>query len=233
MPSWSSSPLSTVSSESDALRSRDGADGSDTKLMGKAFVSDIVALTPSLASDKNGRRAILYLLTPTSTRHFMPSTLAILSAAAQTARDIGTSKKDPATRRKEIVGYAAPGLLDVVAEKGEELVRDPGAGLLVQEIMLCSTGGKPSMPEDLSETDGQTSLRRLRLWSLRSGRHMLRPSTLRPRRTRSRRTSLKPKTPTPTPMPQKRKRLSRRRTCSTWLTRRGRTRPFSPAGTST
>lgn len=121
----------------------DDADTSDTKLMGKAFVSDIVALTPSLASDKNGRRAILYLLTPTSTRHFMPSTLATLSAAAQTARDIGTSKKDPATRRKEILGYAAPGLLDVVAEKAEELVRDPGAGLLVQEIMLSTTGGEP------------------------------------------------------------------------------------------
>lgn len=110
--------------------------------MGKAFVADIVALVPTLASDKNGRRAVLYLLTPTSTRHFIPSTLSSLSASAEKAREIGTSKKDPATRRKELVGYASPGLLDVIAEKGAELVRDPGAGLLVQEIMLYAQGGQ-------------------------------------------------------------------------------------------
>lgn len=111
--------------------------------MGKAFVADIVALVPTLASDKNGRRAVLYLLTPTSTRHFIPSTLSSLSASAEKAREIGTSKKDPATRRKELVGYASPGLLEVMAEKGAELVRDPGAGLLVQEIMLYAQGGQP------------------------------------------------------------------------------------------
>ena len=110
--------------------------------MGKAFVSDIVALVPSLASDKNGRRTVLYLLTPTSTRHFIPSALTALSASAQQARELGTSKKDPATRRKELVGYASPGLLDIVAEKGEEMVRDPGSGLLVQEIMLYAEGDK-------------------------------------------------------------------------------------------
>lgn len=106
-----------------------------------ADVQDIIALVPALASDKNGRRAILYLLTPTSTRHFIPSTLSTLSASAQKARDIGTSKKDPAIRRKELVSYASPGLLEVMAEKGAELVRDPGAGLLVQEVMLYAEGG--------------------------------------------------------------------------------------------
>ena len=97
---------------------------------------------PALASDKNGRRAILYLLTPTSTRHFIPSTLSSLAASAQKARELGTSKKDPVVRRKELVSYASPGLLEVVAEKGGELVRDPGAGLLIQEVMLYSEGGE-------------------------------------------------------------------------------------------
>jgi pumilio family protein 6 len=109
--------------------------------MGKAFVADIISLIPTISSDKNGRRAILYLLTPTSTRHFIPTTLASLAASAQLARDLGTSKKDPATRRKELVGYASPGLLDIVADKGVEMVRDPGAGLVVQEIMLYAQGG--------------------------------------------------------------------------------------------
>jgi pumilio family protein 6 len=114
--------------------------------MGKAFVTDIIALTPSLASDKNGRRAIMYLLTPTSTRHFIPSTLSILSAAADQARELGTSKKDPAIRRKELLAYASPPLLEAIAEKAEEMVRDPGAGLLVQEIMLYAEGGESRFP---------------------------------------------------------------------------------------
>lgn len=114
----------------------------DTKMMGKAFVSDLVGLAPELAFDKTGKRALHYLLTPEASRHFLPSTLASLAASALEARELGTSKKDPAVRRKEIVGYASPGLLELVAEKGEALVRDPGAGLLVQDIMLYSVGDK-------------------------------------------------------------------------------------------
>ncbi|ORX39750.1 armadillo-type protein [Kockovaella imperatae] len=123
----------------------------DTKLMGKAFVADIVALAPSLVGDINGRRALLYLLTPTSRKHYIPSALTSLAASAQQARDIGTSKKDPATRRKELVGYASPGLLEAVTEHGAEWVRDPGAGLAVQEIMLYSEGDKSSAVNALIE----------------------------------------------------------------------------------
>jgi pumilio family protein 6 len=104
---------------------------------------------PSLASDKNGRRAILYLLIPTSTKHFIPSTLSSLASSAQLARDLGTSKKEPATRRKELVGYASAGLLEAVASHAEELVRDAGAGLLVQEVILHAQGDKSAAVEAL------------------------------------------------------------------------------------
>lgn len=94
-----------------------------------------------LVSDKNGRRVLLYLLDPTSNRHFISSTLSTLSMSAQAARDAGTSKKDSVVRRKELLGYASEGFLKLVEENGEELVRDPGAGLVVQEIMLHAEGG--------------------------------------------------------------------------------------------
>ena len=45
-------------------------------------------------------------------------------------------------RRKELLEYASEGLLKAVEEKGEELVRDPGAGLAVQEILLHAEGGE-------------------------------------------------------------------------------------------
>ncbi|KAK8869901.1 hypothetical protein IAR55_000469 [Kwoniella newhampshirensis] len=121
----------------------------DTKLMGKAFVSDIVGLASDLAFDKHGRRVILYLLTPTSTRHYIPSQLSSLAASAQSAKEIGTSKKDTETRRKELLVQASEGLLKVVAEKGVEMVKDPGAGLVVQEIMLIAQGDKSAAIESL------------------------------------------------------------------------------------
>lgn len=120
----------------------------DTKLMGKAFVADIVGLADSLATDKIGRRAVLYLLTASS-RHFMPSTLATLKDSAERAKALGTSKKDAAVRRSELLSAASPGLLELVATKGDELVRDPGAGLLVQEIMLSTIGDKEAAIEGL------------------------------------------------------------------------------------
>lgn len=123
----------------------------DTKLMGKAFVADIIALAPTLAFDKNGRRAILYLLTPTASRHFMPSTLTSLAASATQARELGTSKKDPAVRRAEILASASALLIAFVADKAAELVADPGAGLMVQEIMLSTTGDKTAAVTALAE----------------------------------------------------------------------------------
>jgi pumilio family protein 6 len=109
--------------------------------MSKAYITDIIALAPTLAFDKNARRVLLYLLNPTSTRHNIPSTLSALEASAQAARDAVTSKKDPAVRRKELLASASAGLIGVVAEKGGEMVRDPGAGLVIQEIMLTAEGG--------------------------------------------------------------------------------------------
>ncbi|BEJ00997.1 hypothetical protein CcaverHIS631_0508540 [Cutaneotrichosporon cavernicola] len=122
----------------------------DTKLMSKAFVSDVVGLAHELAQDKNGRRAVLYLVVPTASRHFLPSTLASLATAAQTAKDIGTSKKDPVVRRREILSAASPGLLTLVADKAEEMVRDPGSGLLVTEILLHTSGDKSAAIEALT-----------------------------------------------------------------------------------
>ncbi|WRT67016.1 uncharacterized protein IL334_003982 [Kwoniella shivajii] len=114
----------------------------DTKMMGKAFVADVIALASNLAFDKQGRRVLLYLLTPTSTKHFMPQTISSLAASAKSARELGTSKKDTEIRRKELLGYASEGLLKAVEEKGEEMVRDPGAGMVVQEVLLHAEGDK-------------------------------------------------------------------------------------------
>ena len=103
---------------------------------------DLLDLAPTLMETPNGRRALLYLLTPSSTRHILPSNLKSLASSAQQSRESGTSKKDPILRRKEIVVYASPGLLDLVAKHGEEWTSDSGKSLVVLDIMLHSEGGK-------------------------------------------------------------------------------------------
>ncbi|OCF71984.1 pumilio domain-containing protein [Kwoniella mangroviensis CBS 8886] len=123
----------------------------DTKLMGKAFVSDVVSLATNLAFDKQGRRVLLYLLTPTSTKHFMPQTIQSLAASATHARELGTSKKDTEVRRKELLSYASEGLLKAVEEKGDAMVRDPGAGLVVQEVLIYAKGDKSGAISTLSQ----------------------------------------------------------------------------------
>jgi len=41
-----------------------------------------------------------------------------------------------------LLDYASPGLLEMIASKGEEMVRDAGSGLVVQEVMLHTIGGE-------------------------------------------------------------------------------------------
>ena len=107
-------------------------------------------MAPSLVGDIAGRRALLYMLVPTSKRHYIPTALTSLADSAQRARDVGTSKKDPKVRRKELLGYASPGLLKAVEEHGQEWVKEAGSGLAVQEIMLHAEGDKTTAIETLT-----------------------------------------------------------------------------------
>ncbi|KZT52352.1 ARM repeat-containing protein [Calocera cornea HHB12733] len=121
----------------------------DTKLLAKSVVSDITELAPALAFDKHklGRRVVLYLLVPRSPRHFPPPTLALLSET-----DVGsakTSKKDPNVRKDEIRKAASADLITCVVNKGVEMMKDPGASLVVTEIMLYADGDKTAATETL------------------------------------------------------------------------------------
>jgi pumilio homology domain family member 6 len=89
---------------------------------------------------KIGRRVLLYLLVPRSTKYFIPSTITQLVATDEAASK--TSKKNAATRRDELRASANEGFIKLAAEHGEEMIRDAGASLLLTEIMLYTTGGE-------------------------------------------------------------------------------------------
>ena len=123
----------------------DGVVVSDTKMMAKSVVQEITQHAGTFAFDshKHGRRALLYLLVPRSPRHFTPATTALLvETDAARAR---TSKKDADVRLREIRTAAAEGptgLLKLAEGRMDGMARDPGASLLLAEILLYSEGGK-------------------------------------------------------------------------------------------
>jgi pumilio family protein 6 len=91
---------------------------SDTKLVSKSILGELNLA--DLYLSKLGRRIPLYLLTPRSKRHFIPSTVQLL-AYHDAARAL-TSKKDPAVRTSELRKAVSPGLIKVLEEEGGALV---------------------------------------------------------------------------------------------------------------
>lgn len=94
---------------------------------------------PSESSSTAGRRSLLYLVVPRTTRHFTP---AIVATLAETDATIAkTSKKDADVKRRELRVGASPGLLEFVEQYAGGLVRDPAGSLFVGEVMLYADGG--------------------------------------------------------------------------------------------
>lgn len=112
----------------------------DTKLLSKTLVAEIVNVAPKLYTTVQGRRALLYLISPRSRRHFTPAQTA--SLAETDAVRAKTSKKSAESREAEIRKSASDGLLEWVQSSGKTLIRDPGASLVVTDIMLYADGDK-------------------------------------------------------------------------------------------
>ncbi|ESK93677.1 puf family rna-binding protein [Moniliophthora roreri MCA 2997] len=119
----------------------------DTKLLHKSVVAQMTESGSVLIATPQGRRALFYLLIPRTRRHFTPAQIASLAETDQ-ARSV-TSKKDDSIRKDEVRSFASEGLVQWVAEKGAELCLEPGASLVVAEIMLYADGDKTKAMEAL------------------------------------------------------------------------------------
>lgn len=113
---------------------------SDTKLISKSIVAEIVNVAPKLYTTVQGRRALLYLVVPRSRRHFTPAQIANMAETDETRSR--TSKKAPEAREGEIRKYATEALISWIQDEGATLIRDPGASLVVTDIMLHADGGQ-------------------------------------------------------------------------------------------
>ncbi|TFK69241.1 ARM repeat-containing protein [Pluteus cervinus] len=125
----------------------------DTKLTGKSIAAEITAVAPKLYTSPQGRRSILYLLLPRSSRHFIRAQINSLAETDEIRER--TSKKDARLREEEVRKAASEPLVKWVEEKGASLIRDPGGSLVVVDIMLYADGDKSAAIQTLLKAVAQ------------------------------------------------------------------------------
>jgi len=110
----------------------DAAD--DTVLVNKMIISQILTDVETLAKDEWGRKIILWLVAPADSVHFHPLFIKELEAGLQAS----TSKKTPDIRRKELLNYIVPSLLQLVASKAEFWLANASVAMITLAILKSS-----------------------------------------------------------------------------------------------
>ncbi|XP_029469187.1 pumilio homolog 3 [Rhinatrema bivittatum] len=114
----------------------------DTKLVKQLIISEIISSLSSIASNKYGRKVLLYLLSPRDPAHFVPEIIKVLQQGDENAH----SKKDTEIRRRELLEAISPALLKYLQENAQEMVMDKAMCVLVANILESAHGNlQPAM----------------------------------------------------------------------------------------
>ncbi|KAM9641816.1 pumilio homolog 3 [Trichechus inunguis] len=114
----------------------------DTKLVKQIIVSEIISSLPKIVNDKYGRKVLLYLLSPRDPAHTVREIIEVLQKGDGNAH----SKKDPETRRRELLEAISPALLSYLQGHAREMVLDKSACVLVTNILGSVLGDvQPAM----------------------------------------------------------------------------------------
>ncbi|KAJ2114676.1 Pumilio y domain member 6 [Coemansia sp. RSA 922] len=106
----------------------------DTVLVAKTLLADAAALADDLLPDTHGRRVLLYALAGRSPHYVGQDALAVLRAGD--AVRAATSKKDPATRRRELAAAAGPPLVAWAERHAAAAVFEPLPSQAVAETLV-------------------------------------------------------------------------------------------------
>lgn len=125
------------------------------ELLGKSEQNDISNIV-TLANDPNGRLTIRYLLEGASKVLFDGShagDLELLEQIWEIRKT--TSKKDPETRRKELVAALSPPLLAAITSSPEDLVATSFGCQLITEALISCVGEKSEALKAVARTAGE------------------------------------------------------------------------------
>ncbi|KAM6984680.1 pumilio homolog 3 [Aplochiton taeniatus] len=114
----------------------------DTKLVKLAVLSEILASLDEVLSSKYGKKVLLYLLSPRDPAHFLPEINKLLDRGDGNKH----SKKDVATRRRELLEAVSPPLLEHLESNADTMVTDKTSCVVVSEILGAAVGDlRPAM----------------------------------------------------------------------------------------
>ncbi|XP_032426142.1 pumilio homolog 3 isoform X1 [Xiphophorus hellerii] len=114
----------------------------DTKLVKQAVLSELLSVLPEVLGNKHGKKVLLYLLRPRDPTHMLPDIVKLLEQGDGNAH----SKKDMATRRRELLEAASPALLDHLQLNAAAMVTNKAASVTVRDILASACGDlRPAM----------------------------------------------------------------------------------------
>ncbi|MEQ2172963.1 hypothetical protein GOODEAATRI_026778 [Goodea atripinnis] len=111
----------------------------DTKLVKQA---EILSALPEVIGNKHGKKVLLYLLSPRDPAHMLPEIVKELEQGDGNAH----SKKDMATRRRELLESVSPALLEYLCENAATMVKDKATSVTISDILASACGDlRPAM----------------------------------------------------------------------------------------
>uniref|UniRef100_A0A3Q2FKK8 Pumilio RNA-binding family member 3 n=1 Tax=Cyprinodon variegatus TaxID=28743 RepID=A0A3Q2FKK8_CYPVA len=106
------------------------------------FCRYILAALPEVLGNKHGKKVLLYLLSPRDPAHMLPEIARELEQGDGNAH----SKKDMATRRKELLEAVSPALLDYLCANAATMVKDKATSVTISDILASACGDlRPAM----------------------------------------------------------------------------------------
>ncbi|XP_069562358.1 pumilio homolog 3 [Brachyistius frenatus] len=114
----------------------------DTKLVKQAVLSEILLSLDEVIGNKYGKKVLLYLLSPRDPAHLLPEIIKVLERGDGNAH----SKKDAATRWKELLEVISPPLLDYLRDNADTMVIDKATSVTISDILASACGDlRPAM----------------------------------------------------------------------------------------
>ncbi|XP_027881673.1 pumilio homolog 3 isoform X2 [Xiphophorus couchianus] len=114
----------------------------DTKLVKQTVLAELLSVLPEVLGNKHGKKVLLYLLRPRDPTHMLPDIVKLLEQGDGNAH----SKKDMATRRRELLEAASPALLDHLQLNAAAMVTNKAASVTVRDILASACGDlRPAM----------------------------------------------------------------------------------------
>ncbi|KAN0024584.1 hypothetical protein ACTFIV_008992 [Dictyostelium citrinum] len=116
----------------------------DTQMIIKSVFNELIPVLPECSITKQGSLWILHLLTPYSPQNFTEQTLSLLTKSMVNSCGIQheISKKDREQRRKELLGWISPKLIELCSNHTQELLSSQWGTKVLNQTLKNADGNK-------------------------------------------------------------------------------------------